>query len=316
MEIILKNLKASHMNWKVKRFTFPAFVVLVSVTLSQHAVAQTAAIENSVFWEVTGKGLSKPSYLFGTFHLMGRKYVDSLTNVAAKFQQSQTVVGEMVVDSTMTMKIMMASQLKGTTLDKLLTPEVYAKTATWMKEVSGYDIKLFNGLNPMTVQIIIMRSMQQKFYPMNPAEDPPMDLYFQQHAKKAHKKVLGLESLDVQIAALYEQFSYERQAEMLTEFVSDQDKAYREMITMNKYYRQGNLGELEKLMSTQTFEPGEAEKLLDDRNKAWVKQLPSLFSEQSTFVAVGALHLSGKNGLVNLLRQQGYTVKPVPLKNP
>jgi uncharacterized protein YbaP (TraB family) len=118
----------------------------------------------------------------------------------------------------------------------------------------------------------------------------------------------------VQIAALYEQFSYERQAEMLAEFVNDQDKAYQEMITMNKYYRMGNLGELEKLMSTQTFEPGEVEKLLDDRNKAWVKQLPSLFSEQSTFVAVGALHLSGKNGLVNLLRQQGYTVKSVPLK--
>ena len=67
-------------------------------------------------------------------------------------------------------------------------------------------------------------------------------------------------------------------------------------------------------MSTQTYEPGEAEKLLDNRNKAWMTQLPSLFSEQSTFVAVGALHLSGKNGLVNLLRAQGYTVKPLPLK--
>jgi uncharacterized protein YbaP (TraB family) len=314
MEIILKNLKTSHMNWKVKRFTFSAFAILVSVTLSQHAVAQTPAVENSVFWEVTGKGLTQPSYLFGTFHLMGKKYVDSLTNVTAKFQQSQTMVGEMVVDSTMTMKMMMAAQLKGTTLDKLLTQELYAKTGTWLKEVSGYDIKLFNGMNPMTVQIVLMRSMQQKFYPMNPVEDPPMDLYFQQHAKKARKKVLGLETLDVQIAALYEQFSYERQAEMLAEFVNDQDKAYQEMITMNKYYRMGNLGELEKLMSTQTFEPGEVEKLLDDRNKAWVKQLPSLFSEQSTFVAVGALHLSGKNGLVNLLRQQGYTVKSVPLK--
>jgi uncharacterized protein YbaP (TraB family) len=314
MEIILKNLKTSHMNWKVKRFTFSAFAILVSVTLSQHAVAQTPAVENSVFWEVTGKGLTQPSYLFGTFHLMGKKYVDSLTNVTAKFQQSQTMVGEMVVDSTMTMKMMMAAQLKGTTLDKLLTPELYAKTGTWLKEVSGYDIKLFNGMNPMTVQIVLMRSVQQKFYPMNPVEDPPMDLYFQQHAKKARKKVLGLETLDVQIAALYEQFSYERQAEMLAEFVNDQDKAYQEMITMNKYYRMGNLGELEKLMSTQTFEPGEVEKLLDDRNKAWVKQLPSLFSEQSTFVAVGALHLSGKNGLVNLLRQQGYTVKSVPLK--
>jgi uncharacterized protein YbaP (TraB family) len=119
----------------------------------------------------------------------------------------------------------------------------------------------------------------------------------------------------VQVAALYGQFTYERQAEMLAEFVNDKDKAYQEMMTMNKYYRQGNLAELEKLMSTHTFEPGEAEKLLDDRNKEWVKQLPAIFAEQTTFVAVGALHLSGKNGLVNLLRQQGYTVKPLALKN-
>jgi uncharacterized protein YbaP (TraB family) len=301
-------------NLKAKRFTFSAFFVIVSVTLSQNAFAQTQKIENSVFWEVSGKGLSKPSYLFGTFHLMGQKYVDSLTNVMARFQQSQTIVGELLIDSTMTFKIMMAAQLKGTTLDKLLSPELYSQTATWLKEVSGYDIKMFNGLNPMTIQVLIMTSMQQKFYHTNPAQDPAMDLFFQQQGKKDRKKVVGLESLDVQIAALYGQFTYERQAEMLAEFVNDQDKAVREMITMNKYYRQGNLGELEKLMSTQTFKPGEAEKLLDDRNKAWLAQLPGLFAEQSTFVAVGALHLSGKNGLVNLLREQGYVVKPVALK--
>lgn len=300
------------MNWKIKRFTFSAFVILVGVTLQYAAVAQKP-VENSTFWEVSGKGLSKPSYLFGTFHLMGKKYVDSLTNVTAKFQQSSTIVGELLIDSTMTMKMMVAAQLRGTTLDKVLTPELYQKTAAVLKELSGYDLQIFNGFNPMTIQILIIRSMQEKFYPSNPVEDPPMDLYFQQAGKKAGKKVLGLESLEVQIEALYGQFSYERQAEMLAQSVNDQDKAYQEMITLNKYYRQGHLGELEKLMSSQTFEPKEAEKLLDDRNKAWVKQLPALFAEQQTFVAVGALHLAGKNGLVNLLREQGYTVKPVGL---
>jgi uncharacterized protein YbaP (TraB family) len=311
----LKNLKALPVNLKIKRHTFSALFILLGVTLSQHSVVAQTPVENSVFWEVSGKGLTKPSYLFGTFHLMGKKYIDSLSNVSAKFNQSGTIVGELVIDSTMTFKMMMAAQLKGTTLDKLLSPELYEKTATWMKEVSGYDLKLLNGLNPMTIQVFIMSSMQQKFYPMNPAEDAPMDLFFQQQGKKSGKKVLGLESLEVQLDALYGQFSYERQAEMLAEFVNNKDKAYQEMLTMNKYYRQGNLAELEKLMSTQTFEPGEAEKLLDNRNKEWVKQLPSIFAEQTTFVAVGALHLSGKNGLVNLLRQLGYTVKPLALKN-
>jgi uncharacterized protein YbaP (TraB family) len=175
-------------NLKIKRHTFSALFILLGVTLSQHSVVAQTPVENSVFWEVSGKGLTKPSYLFGTFHLMGKKYIDSLSNVSAKFNQSGTIVGELVIDSTMTFKMMMAAQLKGTTLDKLLSPELYEKTATWMKEVSGYDLKLLNGLNPMTIQVFIMSSMQQKFYPMNPAEDAPMDLSFNSKERNLVRK--------------------------------------------------------------------------------------------------------------------------------
>ena len=233
------------MNLKIKRFTLSVFVILVGVTSQQLVSAQSHQVENSVFWEVSGKGLTKPSYLFGTFHLLGRRYVDSLNNVTAKFQQSGTIVGELLMDSSMTMKLMIAASLKGTTLDKLLTPEVYNNTAVWLKELSGYDLKMFNGLNPMTIQVLLMATMQQKFYPMNPVEDVAMDMYFQQQGKKSGKKVIGLESLEVQIDALYGQFTYERQAAMLTEYVANKDKAFEEMLIMNKYYRQGNLGELE-----------------------------------------------------------------------
>jgi len=54
--------------------------------------------------------------------------------------------------------------------------------------------------------------------------------------------------------------------------------------------------------------------LLDDRNKNWLAQLPSLMKEQQTFIAVGALHLSGENGLIHLLRDAGYTLTPLSSK--
>lgn len=82
---------------------------------------------------------------------------------------------------------------------------------------------------------------------------------------------------------------------------------------MNKAYISQNLHELQHLMYGSTYEPQELKALLDDRNNYWMQQLPDLMKEQSLFVAVGALHLVGKTGLVQQLREKGYTVTPVKL---
>jgi uncharacterized protein YbaP (TraB family) len=234
--------------------------------------------------------------------------------VGEKFNESKTLVGELLLDSTMTVKMMVAARMHETTLDKLLSPEDYNQTATWLKELSGYDLKMFNGMNPMTIQIFLMTMLQQKYFPPNGSADVPMDLYLQQQGKKKGKKLVGLESFEVQVNALFSQFSNQRQAEMLIEFVHEKDKAKDELIEMNKAYRRGDLKKLEDLLSAQTYTETEAKVLLDDRNKKWIDQLPPLMKEQPTFVAVGALHLSGKNGLINLLREAGYTVTPLPSK--
>jgi uncharacterized protein YbaP (TraB family) len=245
---------------------------------------------------------------------MGTTYVDSLVYVMEKFSESKALVGELLLDSTMTVKMMVAARLHETTLDKLLKPEDYQATAAWLKELSGYDLKLFNGMNPMTIQIFLMTMLQQKYFPMNGSADVPMDLYFQQRGKKEAKKLIGLESFEVQMNALFNQFNLERQAEMLMEFVHEKDKAKDELVAMNKSYRSGDLKKLDELLSVQSYTEEESKVMLDDRNKNWFEQLPSIMKEQQTFVAVGALHLSGKNGLINLFRNAGYTVTPLTSK--
>lgn len=299
---------------RMKRHRTLLFIVLLGFVGTGNVVAQKSPVENSVFWEVHGKDLKQPSYLFGTFHLMGSRYVDSLTHVINKFETSKTVVGELLLDSTMTMKMMAAARLDGTTLDKLLNSEQYQQTAHWLKELSGYDLQMFNTMNPMTIQIFLMTMLQQKYYPMDMAQDTPMDMYFQNEAKSNGKKLMGLETFEVQVNALFEQFSPQRQAEMLTDFVKDKEKAKSELVTMNKYYRQGDLSKLQSLLSDQSYSESESKVMLDDRNKKWMDQLPGLMKEQQTFVAIGALHLAGENGLVSLLRKAGYTVTPASTK--
>lgn len=286
-------------------------LLFFAVSFSSAWSQRSKAVENSIFWEVRGKDLTKPSYLFGTFHLMGSTYIDSLKQVSKKFKESKTVVGEILLDSSMTMKMMLAARMNDSTLDKLLTPDEYKETATWLKELSGYDLSMFNGMNPMTIQIFLMTMLQQKYFPLSGPADVPMDMYFQTVAKKEGKKLVGLETFDTQMNALFEQFSAKRQAEMLTKFVREKDKALAEIKSMNNSYRKGNLRELEMLLSGQTYTEQEAKVLLDNRNKKWMEQLPELMREQSTFVAVGALHLTGENGLITLFRKAGYKVTPI-----
>jgi uncharacterized protein YbaP (TraB family) len=293
-----------------KRHTLSLLALLL---WSSATVAQgQQPVENAMFWKIQRHDLPAPSYLFGTFHLMGSHYVDSLYGVIDGFKKCDAVVGEILLDSSITMKLMIASRLEGTTLDKLLSPDDYRSTDAWFKELSGMDLARFNAMNPATVQNLMMAMLQQKYYPSSQPGDEPMDLYFQHLGKRQGKELKGLENLDVQINALFKQFPIERQAEMLADFVRNRDRALTELKQMNTSYRKGDLRDLEQLLSEQNYSKSESTVLLDERNRKWMEMLPSLLSEQSTFVAVGALHLAGEYGLVSLLRKAGYTVTSVP----
>jgi uncharacterized protein YbaP (TraB family) len=267
--------------------------------------------DNSLFWEISGKKLTKPSYLFGTFHLMGSSYVDSLTNLLAKFNACDQLVSELIIDSTMTTKMMTAAQMKGTTLETLLDSVMYSETDRWLKELSAIDLSMLNSLNPVTVQLFITTLLQQKYFPTAPGGEVLMDSYFQQMAVRNIKKSIGLESFETQLHALYGQFSLTRQVEMLSAFVRDRENVTSELINMNRIYRNEDLHELTSLLTEETYTPGEIETLLDKRNKKWMEKLPGIMRSRQTFIAVGALHLPGPNGLVELLRKAGYVVRPI-----
>lgn len=271
--------------------------------------AQTAN-ENALFWKVSGKDLNESSYLFGTFHLMGSEYIDSLTVVMDAFRESKTLVGELVLDESLSMRIMQVAIMKDTTLRDLLSEEVYEKTASWLKELTGMELSMLNKFNPAMVQMLITAMIQQK---INKKTVTPMDLYFQNLAKE-EKKIEGLESFDDQVDVLFNKTSYHAQARHLEEFVNERDSSEHMVLKMNQMYREQDLGGLMKMFFESSYSTAEKDALLDSRNRKWLEQLPGLFAEQSTFVAVGALHLPGENGLVSLLRQEGYIVEPLNMK--
>ncbi|MCW3074160.1 MAG: TraB/GumN family protein [Flaviaesturariibacter sp.] len=222
------------------------------------------------------------------------------------------IVGEMVMEPSLQKELLEATQLKGITLKEVLPDTLYTKVAAWFSANAGMELRQLHSFSPMVVMTVVMAVTQQKYFPNKPGE-VQLDDYFQQQGRKQGKKVRGLETMEVQINALFRQMSLQRQVVLLNELFGQQ--SLQEMIgVMNNAYVSQDMNKLRQLMFEGSYTPGELKVLLTDRNVAWMRQLPGLMKEHSLFVAVGALHLVGEVGLVEALRGLGYTVEPVKLR--
>ena len=125
------------------------------------------------------------------------------------------------------------------------------------------------------------------------------------------KTINGLESVEFQ-ASVFDSIPYEVQAKELLNLI-DSFAVYKiYMAKMSADYRARNMSSLQELMSRTDFDyAGTEELMLNGRNRNWVKRLNEILPGKNIFVAVGAGHIPGDQGLVNLLRKEGYTVKPV-----
>ena len=130
-------------------------------------------------------------------------------------------------------------------------------------------------------------------------------------AKK--KPVIGLETVASQMAVI-DSKPIEKQAEELYELAKDPDKGIGHLKKLMGVYKLRDADKLFDLTEEMMTKDREFQaKLLDDRNRAWIPKLETAFKEKPTFVAVGAGHLGGKNGVIRLLRKRGYKVTPVTL---
>jgi uncharacterized protein YbaP (TraB family) len=266
--------------------------------------------QNSLLWEITGKGLKAPSYVFGTYHLITSSFIDSVPVIHACYAKTEAVVGEMILDSSSYPKLIKAMAMKDSTLDQLMSKEDYKMLGDYVKEATGMDIALFNKMKPVVVSTLFYKFLI-------PANDKgtPMDLYFQQIAKVDGKKLIGLETLEEQVAVLFDGSSLKSQAVQLVRSAREKDKFTAEMMETNRCYREGNMDCILKFMTEEeSFSKAEMDRLLYSRNRNWIKILPVLLKDKTLFIAVGAGHLPGEGGLIDLLRKQGYTVQPVVLK--
>ena len=265
-----------------------------------------------LLWKISGNGLNKSSYLFGTHHLIDKEMIPQFDSVMAVCGQSDAVVGEMDLKTPgMQNKMMQGAVMKGKKMKDLVSASDYQLLDTEFKSVMGVGMSVLGSFKPMMLMsmhqlVLYLKSTGSQKQPT------AVDDLFQKQARATKKKVIGLETLETQMNILFNNISLERQAEILLYEVREKEQMLTELKELNSVYISGDLEKMKELdVDDESMRPEERKMLVDDRNFNWIKQLPALLKEQSCFVAVGCLHLVGDNGLINQLRLKGYTVEPV-----
>lgn len=286
-------------------------LALVCIAISANA---------QIMWKISGNGLEKPSYLFGTHHLAPRHFLDSIKGWEPAFNETTQVVGELIMSEAQSPAGMQLMQqhmmLDGEKNTKdLFSPEEYAMVRKLVIENLKFDIEQMPKLKPAFISNHIVLALYMKHISgYNPQEQP--DTYFQLKAEEKKMALHALESLAFQIDLIFNSSPVERQAELLVCALSDIDKTIEKTIRLNEAYMRQDLDAIlaiamEKEGTACDFLPSEMAAMNDDRNVEWMKKIPAFIQDQPTFIAVGALHLTGEKGLLHLLKEAGYTLEAV-----
>ena len=266
--------------------------------------------DNSLLFEITGRGLTAPSYLFGTMHIVCEK--DGLLSEGLKktIKDSKQVYFEIDMDDLQeTMGALQFVRMNdGRKISDLLTPVEFDRVKAYFDKQKGMmPFAMMNRFKPIFVSAVLGENL------LTCEKKTAMEQVIMTEVKKYEKNIAGLETIQFQ-ASIFDSIPYEEQARELLNYVDSID-TYRKVMdeTVTKYNKQDIKG-LDSL--TQLGDPAMTkymDLMLNDRNKRWIDQIAEQAFQMSTLFAVGAGHLGGEKGLISLLRKQGFTVKA--LKN-
>lgn len=277
--------------------------------LASFITQTTRAQDNALLYQVSGNGLRQPSYLYGTFHLVCPNDLTITDAIKKAIGDAGQVYLELDMDDPAMMSGMMKAMMLpgGKTLKDYLKPDDYTLLDNYLKQKMNMNLQQVGMMKP----IGLMSLMYMTVLPCQPAS---YDMTFAQMATQEKKEVLGLESLDAQLAAL-DKIPMEQQLKGLVDMAKKPDEAKQEFNKLLTAYKAHDLTKLAKLMKTSEFSGGDfaqyEDKLLGDRNANWIPVIEKAASQKPTFFAFGAGHLVSDKGVVSLLRKRGYTVKAV-----
>jgi len=294
-------------------------LLIASCKTSSKAVSsapqKVSQLDKALLWELTGKDIKQPSYIFGTIHMIETKDYFLPNGLLTSIDQSKKMVFEIDMKVMNDMSAMMGMMGKlfmndNKTLKDLYSDKEYDEVKAFFQK-KGLPLMFLERMKPMFLSALAYVDIG----PGGLGSSEAVKSYEFELAKMAEDKSMttgGLETVEYQIG-VFDAIPYDAQAKMLLEAIRGGDVENEEMKKMVSMYKAQDIEQMANMVTDDKEEGlgNYSDILLGDRNRNWIPLIIADAAKQPTIFAVGAGHLGGRDGVIRLLKAQGYTLKPL-----
>jgi len=249
-------------------------------------------------------------FLLGSVHLLSAEAGKLPPAVDSAFERAKTVAFETSFDSLQLRAMEMMTRARyqnGATLRSSLSPAGAARLDTVLKSY-GLTVEQVNGFKPWFVSMLLMQTVMQRAHF---EAKYGVDMQLNARAHTANKSIVGLESVEMQLG-MFDSLSPAEQESMVLKS-NGPDSSSRVLMKIKDAWMTGDVAALDALLNEGLKDvPTIFAKLVSDRNAAWIPKIEQMVKTgDDALIVVGAGHLVGKNGVVEMLRAKGYKVDQI-----
>lgn len=296
-------------SFRGQRAAVPWLCQLVTLLTLLAIPAVPRAQEKSLLWKVR----SGPNTItiLGSIHFLKKENYPLKKNIETALDSAKKLVLEINLQATDAQKnqqVVMEKAVNrdGSTLQQNISAETFALTEEKARDL-GIDVSSLSPFKPWFVALTLSSLKLQKL-----GLDPTygVDRHLAERAQKSGKPISGLETFELQIE-VFDGLSPRDQELMLRETLQDMDALEKSADRIVQAWLKGDTASLEEsLLSGMRAYPALFQKLIVDRNRRWLPEIERMIKQgENPLIVVGAAHLVGKDGVIELLKQRGYTVE-------
>lgn len=287
------------------------FIISCKTTKTEIANSQFKPLENSLLWKIESDSLSSSSYLFGTIHILKKSDYFIPKGFQKAFDNAENLTFEIdmkeINNPATIMGILPKIMMKGdTSIRDLISDEDFKLLQQHFKK-KGIPLFLFEKVKPMFLSMFAEVDLDQNS--LDNGEYISYEMEMMKKAEEKNKTISGLETIDYQIS-IFDSIPYFEQAKMLMDGIKTVESDSSQLDQLVKIYKQQDINAMQQSIKSDDISKYE-KLLLQNRNKNWIPVMDSMMKKQPVLFLVGAGHLGGKDGVINLLRKKGYRVSAV-----
>jgi uncharacterized protein YbaP (TraB family) len=272
-------------------------------------ISQFPFTNSSLLWKIEGSSIKKGSYLFGTMHLIQKEYFIFPDQLSKLISKSDQLVMEIAGLPNQAESIKMVTLKEGSLFD-YFTKEQNDTIVQWAKNEMKMNEESFKAaFSKMKPFILISLASQLQFI----GKTESYEQKFQTLAKENKIDIKGFETVEQQMS-FFDNLSKKELAELVMSGIRNPNKSFIQTKKLQEMYHRQNIDSLYISFQDENdlFATMQSD-FLDKRNQNWVPQIKEMLKDKKSFIAVGAGHLGGPNGIIRLLQKEGYTLTPIKI---